>query len=40
VEEKLPNGMTRFTSSEFPPLPRDRLMKIAEHVRRRMSARD
>ena len=24
VEEKLPNGMTRFASSEFPALPRER----------------
>jgi diadenosine tetraphosphate (Ap4A) HIT family hydrolase len=40
VEEKLPNGMTRFTSSEFPPLPRDGLLQIAEQVRRRMSVHD
>jgi diadenosine tetraphosphate (Ap4A) HIT family hydrolase len=37
VEEKLPNGMTRFTSSEFPPLPREQLSQIAERVRHRMS---
>ena len=37
VEEKLPNGMTRFTSSEFPALPRAQLVRIADEVRRRMS---
>ena len=37
VEEKLPNGMTRSTSSEFPALPRDQLVRIADEVRRRMS---
>ena len=37
VEEKLPNGMTRFFSSEFPGLPRDQLARIADEVRRRMS---
>lgn len=39
VEEKLPNGMTRFSSSEFPPLPRQRLAQIADQVRDRMSSR-
>lgn len=39
VEQKLPNGMTRFSSAAFPPLPRDRLMQIAEQVRVRMSSR-
>jgi diadenosine tetraphosphate (Ap4A) HIT family hydrolase len=38
VEEKLPSGMTRFTSAEFPPLPRAQLEDIAERVRRRMNA--
>lgn len=38
VEEKLPSGMTRFTSAEFPPLPRADLEAIAERVRRGMSA--
>ncbi len=38
VEEKLPNGMTRFFSAAFPPLPRDQLMQIAEQVRVRMSS--
>src|SRR5262245_825877 len=37
VEEKLPNGMTRFTSSEFPALPRDQLVRIADEVQCRMS---
>ena len=37
VEEKLPNGMTRFFSSEFPALPRDQLVRVADEVRRRMS---
>lgn len=38
VEEKLPNGMTRFFSSAFPALPRDQLAEIAAVVRRRMSS--
>lgn len=33
VEEKLPNGMTRFTSQQFPPLPVDELRTIAERTR-------
>lgn len=37
VEEKLPNGMTRFTSSEFPALPRAQLERIADEVRHRLS---
>jgi diadenosine tetraphosphate (Ap4A) HIT family hydrolase len=37
VEEKLPSGMTRFTSREFLSLPRDQLLRIAEEVRRRMT---
>jgi diadenosine tetraphosphate (Ap4A) HIT family hydrolase len=37
VQEKLPNGMTRFWSNDFPALPRDRLMQVAERVRARMS---
>jgi diadenosine tetraphosphate (Ap4A) HIT family hydrolase len=39
VEEKLPNGMTRFFSSEFLALPRDQLMQIADQVRAGMSSR-
>lgn len=38
VEEKLPNGMTRFTSSEFLPLPHDQLVQIADQVQRKMSS--
>ncbi|NJM92345.1 MAG: hypothetical protein HC861_06715 [Rhodospirillaceae bacterium] len=38
VEEKLPNGMTRFSSSTFPPLPREQLTQIADQVRHKMSA--
>lgn len=38
TEEKLPNGMTRFSSSEFPPLPREQLAQIADQVRHRMSS--
>ncbi len=37
VEEKLPSGMTRFTSRDFPPLPRTELLQITEEVRHRMS---
>lgn len=38
IEEKLPSGMTRFTSAAFPPLPRAQLEEIAERVRRGMSS--
>jgi len=38
VEERLPNGMTRFSSSEFPPLPREQLAQIADQVRHGMSS--
>ena len=37
VEEKLPTGVTRFTSAEFPSLPRAELEEIAERIRRRMN---
>lgn len=36
IEEKLPNGMTRFESKEFPPLPLEQLRDIAERVRARL----
>lgn len=36
VEEKLPSGMTRFESKDFPPLPREQLLEIADRVRGRM----
>lgn len=38
VEEPLPSGGTRFTSADFPSLPRAELEEIAERVRRRMNA--
>jgi diadenosine tetraphosphate (Ap4A) HIT family hydrolase len=37
VEEKLPNGMTRFFSNDFPALPRHRLLTLAAQVRARMT---
>ncbi len=37
VEEKLPSGMTRIASKDFPPLPRDDLLRVADQVRRMMS---
>lgn len=37
VQEKLPSGFTRFTSREFPPLPRERLLSVADGVRQRMA---
>ena len=39
VQEKLPNGMTLFTSKDFPALPREQLVEIADQVRIRMSPR-
>jgi diadenosine tetraphosphate (Ap4A) HIT family hydrolase len=36
IEEKLPSGATLFFSKEFPALPRDRLLVVADRVRRRM----
>jgi diadenosine tetraphosphate (Ap4A) HIT family hydrolase len=37
VEEKLPSGVTRFYSKEFPALPRDELRSVAERIGRRMA---
>ncbi len=37
VEEKLPSGMTRISSHEFPPLPREELSDIAVRVRERLA---
>ena len=37
VEEKLPNGMTRIVSEEFPALPEAQLRDLAEQVRRRLA---
>jgi diadenosine tetraphosphate (Ap4A) HIT family hydrolase len=34
VEEKLPNGMTRFYSEDFPTLSRDKLVQTADSVRK------
>jgi diadenosine tetraphosphate (Ap4A) HIT family hydrolase len=36
-EEKLPNGFTNFVSAQFPPLPRDELLDVANRVRLRLS---
>lgn len=33
VEEKLPNGMTRFYSEQFPALPLDKLARTVDNVR-------
>lgn len=38
TEEKLPNGMTRFTSGDFPPLPRQQLAEIADRIRVELSS--
>lgn len=38
VEETLPNGFTRIASAQFPPLPREELLDIADRVRRRLAA--
>ena len=37
IEEKLPNGITRFTSAEFPALPREELAAVAEGVKKRLA---
>ena len=36
VEETLPSGATLFFSKEFPALPRDQLLAVADRVRRKM----
>jgi diadenosine tetraphosphate (Ap4A) HIT family hydrolase len=33
VEEKLPSGMTRVVSREFPALPREHALDVAERIR-------
>jgi len=38
IEEKLPSGVTRFESAEFPALPLEQLQAIAERVRARLAA--
>lgn len=37
IEEKMPNGMTHFYSSEFPPLPRAELEDVAAKVRAKLN---
>ena len=37
-EERLPSGVTRFTSKEFPALPEDELRAVALRVQRRLAA--
>jgi diadenosine tetraphosphate (Ap4A) HIT family hydrolase len=37
VEEKLPSGFTNFYSKEFPALPREQLLAVAEKVRQRLN---
>ena len=36
VEEKLPNGFTSFVSAQFPALPREAHLKVADRVRQYM----
>ena len=38
VSEHLPNGTTRFTSKEFPPLPEDVQRDVARRVQDRLTA--
>jgi hypothetical protein len=37
-EERLPSGVTRFTSKEFPALPEDELRAVGLRVQRRLAA--
>jgi len=37
VEEKLPSGMTRIVSRDFPTIPRERLSEVAARVRDRLA---
>ena len=37
VEEKMPSGMTRITSRDFPPLAREDLLEVADRVREHMA---
>ena len=37
VEEKLPSGMTRIISLDFPPIPREDLSELADRVRKQMA---
>jgi len=36
TEEKLPNGVTRFTSREFPPLPEEAQRQVADRIGRQL----
>jgi diadenosine tetraphosphate (Ap4A) HIT family hydrolase len=40
ASEKLPNGLERFVSTEFPPLPRDELAEVAQRVAERLAGKD
>lgn len=39
-EERLPSGVTRFVSTEFPPIPEHELRAVGQRVGRRLSAGD
>ena len=38
VEEKLPSGFTNFYSKEFPALPREKLLSVAEKIRQHLNS--
>jgi diadenosine tetraphosphate (Ap4A) HIT family hydrolase len=40
VSEKLPSGVERFVSTEFPALPRDELAAVARRVAERLAGND
>jgi diadenosine tetraphosphate (Ap4A) HIT family hydrolase len=37
IEERLPSGATRFVSKDFPPLPEEHLVAVAEALRAELS---
>ena len=37
ISEQLPNGTTRFTSKEFPPLPEEVQRELAHRIRQRLT---
>jgi hypothetical protein len=39
VEEKLPSGFTNFYSKEFPALPREQLLAVAETIRQHLNGK-
>ncbi len=39
IEEHLPNGVTRFISKEFPPLPEETQRAVARRVQTRLAAK-